>query len=352
MTDQFEKGYALLIGVDENHVPDWALPGVARDVAALSGVLTHPQRCAYPGDNVKVLTGQAATRQGILDGLAWLQERVQSPAGGDATALIYYSGHGWRDQDAAPPDFYLIPCDVRQGQVRARALRAADFAEAVAGLQPGRLLVVMDCCHAAGMGLKDASRLAAGYAAAAIPPGLLMAGQKEAAEPGGKGLEALAQGQGRAVLSSSSGAQPSYMRRDGQMSIFTYHLIEALTGHAQPGEGATEVLVSDVMGHVWRHVPRSARADWGADQTPDYQVSGNFPIALLLGGQPWSKGQLAPDPLAEFPPAGASQGLHQVNTGGGAFIAGSVKVEGGDFVGRDQVIYGDKLRGDKAGGEG
>jgi hypothetical protein len=81
------------------------------------------------------------------------------------------------------------------------------------------------------------------------------------------------------------------------MSIFTYHLIEALTGHAQPAEGATEVLVTDVMGYVHRKVPKSARSDWNAEQQPDYQLSGNFPIALLLGGKGLTKGAAAPDPL-------------------------------------------------------
>jgi hypothetical protein len=44
-------------------------------------------------------------------------------------------------------------------------------------------------------------------------------------------------------------------------------------------------------------VPQSAKTDWDREQTPDYQVSGNFPVALLLGGKGLSKGQPAPDPL-------------------------------------------------------
>ncbi|MBU0703466.1 MAG: hypothetical protein KKC18_06325, partial [Chloroflexi bacterium] len=101
----------------------------------------------------------------------------------------------------------------------------------------------------------------------------------------------------------------------------TYHLIEALTGHAQPQEGATEVLVSDVMGHVYRRVPQSAKTDWHRDQTPDYQVSGNFPIALLLGGQGLSKGQPAPDPLELL--AGESQvrGEQHIQIATGSYIA-------------------------------
>ena len=197
------------------------------------------------------------------------------------------------------------------------------FAESVHALKPQRLLVVLDCCHAGGMGVKGLP-LPAGYVEAAMAPSLLMEGEK-AVGPGAKGVkgwETLSQGTGRAVLSSSTGEQSSYVRRDGKMSIFTYHLIEALTGHAQPQEGATEVLVSDVMGYVWRHVPQSAKADWDRKQTPDYQVSGNFPIALLLGGKGLSKDQPAPDPLE--PLAGEMdkvRGEHHIQIATGSYIA-------------------------------
>lgn len=360
MTQTFTHGYALLIGVSESRVAGWALPDVAKDIAALAAVLAHPVRCAYPTAHVKAVMGAAATRAGILEGLDWLGERLAADT--NATALIYYSGHGWRSADDA---YYLLPHDVCAAANAipqpASALPAADFAAVVRDLAPRRLLAVLDCCHAAGMGVKGAA--SGGFAGAALSPALLMRGEKGVAA-GAKGLEALAQGAGRAVLSSSQGDQPSYMRRDGAMSIFTYHLVEALTGHARPAAGAAEVLVSDVMSHVWRRVPPSARADWGLEQQPDYQVSGNFPIALLLGGQGVGKGVTPPDPLGPLPampPAtvqtmqgggvqvAGDQTIHgdqivggakigqQINTGGGAYVGGSVHTGGGTFVGRDAV---------------
>jgi hypothetical protein len=197
------------------------------------------------------------------------------------------------------------------------------------------------------------------------------------------------------VLSASTDTQSSYLRADGKTSIFTYHLVEALTGHAQPQAGAREVLVSDVMSYVHRKVPESARAGRQAEQTPDFQVSGNFPVALLLGGKGLTAGQAAPAPesvLGEgaLPAAVApatpttifdqrEQTIHGhqtniggnvegplaigdgaraeqrtidtgggpyveggVDTGGGAFIGGGVDTGGGDFAGRDSIrITGD-----------
>jgi tetratricopeptide (TPR) repeat protein len=326
MTEQFTHGYALLVGINENAVAQWALPDVTKDIAALAQVLTHPERCAYPEANVKVIRGKEATRRGILDGLDWLQARIRADQSKDATAVVYYRGHGWCDQAAGAGDFFLIPYDMKETRIKSYALPATAFAEAIGDLKPERLLVVLDCCHAAGMGVKDVSAppaVPAGYAGAALGPGALMGGAKAIGGPSAKGLEELTAGHGRAVLSSSTGDQKSYIRRDGKMSIFTYHLIEALTGHAQPQEGATEVLVSDVMSHVYRCVPKSVKADWGAGaaQEPDYQVSGNFPVALLLGGQGLSKGLPAPDPLKSI----ESTKEAKVDTGGG------------DFVGRDKI---------------
>jgi uncharacterized caspase-like protein len=340
MPSQFTHGYALLIGVDQSQAEEWALPDVAKDIAALRDVLVHSQRCAYPDDNVKVLTGPDATRTGILDGLAWLGECVANDESDNATAVVYYTGHGWRKSASDQSDLYLLPYDIRAGQIEPRALRAADFAGAIEALSPRRLLVVLDCCHAGGMGVKGEAASPPVGVGAAVPPSLLMKGAASSAGPGAKGLPSLAQGRGRAVLGSSTGQQRSYMRRDGAMSIFTYHLVEALTGRgfdrltkdAHPQDGAREVLVSDVMSRVHRRVPQSVRADHGEHvaQMPDYQVSGNFPVALLLGGQGLSKGQPAPDPLEPLPEARPAVSYRAEVRGSGAVAQGPGAVSAGE----------------------
>jgi len=301
----FAQGYALLIGVDEHRIASWSLPDVTKDLRALQAVLSHPARCAYPAEQVRLLRGEEATRAGILAGLDWLHTQLQNDPTGNATALIYYSGHGWRNQAGVTSTYYLIPHDTQEQQPgvpkTTTALRADEVADAIAALPAKRLLVLLDCCHAAGFNIKTVG----GLVNSALPPALFLAPDAQEAATftaGAKGPARLAAGDGRAILSSAQADQQSYIRKDRRMSIFTYHLIEALTGHAQPQTGAGEVLVSDILSYLHRTVATSAQDQHQLPQQPAYQLTGNFPVALLLGGKGIGAGQAPPDPLT-LPPA-------------------------------------------------
>ncbi len=271
MTAPFSHGYALLIAVDESAEPGWALPDVAKDVKALQAVLVHPERCAYLPDNVKVVQGEEATRAGILDGLSWLRQKLAEDKSDNETAVVYYTGHGLRDITGTDPVSYLVPYDARRDSLRLSALRAEDFAAEVQAINPKRLLVLLDCCLAGAMGAKGEGSGILGLESAAMPPGLFMPGAKGASSgASNQGQKGLAQGSGRAVLSSSQGDQLSWIRSDRKMSIFTYHLIEALTGHARPQEdvNTTEVSVFAVMDYVAKKVKENAAIECNAIQEP------------------------------------------------------------------------------------
>ena len=99
--------------------------------------------------------------------------------------------------------------------------------------------------------------------------------------PGAKAVSDLLEGEGRAILNSSTGSQSSYVRKDREMSVFTYHLIEALTGHAPHADDASVVYVTDVMSWVTHEVKKSAAQDT-VQQTPVMRTSGVFPVAQLI----------------------------------------------------------------------
>lgn len=275
MTERFNKGYALLIGVGESaYYKPLSLPVTVKDTQAIYAALIDPNLCAYPDDkeHILVLNNEEATRERILNGLKWLEEKAKADSG--ATVLVYYSGHGWVNQ--TNNRYYLLPHEVNPLDIPSSALSSEDFTNALRGIRSEGLLVVLDCCHAAGMATsKD------GAADITILP-------KEFAEISpseSKGfIDSLKQGQGkgRVVFASSKAKQKSWYRDN---SIYTYHFIEALQG-ADNKPGDTEVRVSNLMHHLGKAVPETAKKLRNAQQTPWFDMgTEDFAIALLRGGK-------------------------------------------------------------------
>lgn len=138
-----------------------------------------------------------------------------------------------------------------------------------------RLLVIIDSCYAQGMtsskeGANNRSTLPKGFTQTALPKNI---------------IDELKQGTGRVVFTSSIGNQSSWVRPDGKMSVYTYHLLEALQGAAnQPGDKV--VRVSHLMNYLGKTVPESARDLCKAEQKPFFDfATEDFPVALLHGGK-------------------------------------------------------------------
>jgi hypothetical protein len=276
----FIQGYGLLIGVGHctNYAP-WSLPVTIKDAQAIQTCLTEPTLCAYPNDenHLRFLHDAAASRQSILDGLIWLKEQTEKEE--EATAVTYFSGHGWLDEKTGK--YYLIPGDVKPFDIPGTALSADDFIAALREIKVNRLLVIIDSCHAEGMAIsKDVPELE-------LPPNF-----KSVPLP--KSIaETLKQGEGRAVFTSSRGSQKSWIRKDGDLSIFTYHFIEALQG-ANNKSGDTSVRLSNLMNHLSQTVPQTAQDQWQAEQVPFFDMATeDYPIALLHGGKGLPEGGLA-----------------------------------------------------------
>ncbi len=278
MSNHFAHGYALLIGVGTTAESQWSLPVTVKDVQALKTVLIDPNLCAYLNDSehIRLLQNEQTTRTAILDGLTWLKEKA---ADKDATIVVFYSGHGCFDLSSQ--SYYLLQHDFKSTDIANTALSAQEFTEALRQIQAKRLWVVIDSCHAEGMATSK-GELPADFIATALPKGV---------------VGALKQGEGRAVFTSSRGNQVSWIRRDATMSLYTYHLIEALRGAAnQPGD--SKVMLSNLINHLAKTVPESARTQCQAEQTPFFDTAmEDFPIAMLRGG----KGLPNSTPVSDLP---------------------------------------------------
>jgi uncharacterized caspase-like protein len=267
MSDLFTHGYALLIGVGNTANPRWSLPVTVKDAQALKAVLTDANFCAYPNtpDHVRLLHDQEANRNAILEGLDWLKACADRDK--DATIVIYYSGHGTYDLSSSA--YYLLQHDFDREDIPNTAISAQILSEKLKEIEAKRLWVIVDSCHAEGMASAKGD-LPADFLATALPKGV---------------VDVLKQGEGRAVFTSSRGNQSSWVRPDNALSVYTFHLIEALKGAANQS-GDRLVTLGNVMAHLGKTVAQSARSLRQAEQTPFFDTATeDFPVAMLRGGK-------------------------------------------------------------------
>ncbi|NEO57465.1 MAG: hypothetical protein F6K54_32955 [Okeania sp. SIO3B5] len=271
MSNTLSHNYALLIGVGDCKYPNWSLPVTVKDVQAIKSFLINPDLCGYIDNQnyLRFLRNEQATKQNILDNLNWLQEQAKNDP--EATILVYYSGHDWLDKSTQ--NYYLIPHDTKPLKLQKTALPATEFNNALQQISAQKLLVIIDSCHAQGMATAKETEeleLPENFSQTALPKNL---------------IEELRKGTGRAVFTSSTGEESSWIRSDGKMSIYTDHFLEALHGGGnKPGDKF--VTVSNLMNYVGKTVPESAR-QLGRKQTPifDFSQTEDFPVALLCGGK-------------------------------------------------------------------
>ena len=306
MEKTFKHGHALLIGVDKHKDPQYNLPTIKKDINALYNVLLNPELCAYEEDNILKITGEDATKQKILDGLDWLKNKVKSDQG-NSTAIIYYSGHGYRDEKNNN-EYYLAPYD---GDTRQTFIKDDVFSEKVNEIDPERLLIILDSCYSGESDVKDFMPIdedsrRTGLVESPMNPEKFILNSDSVVsnidnpESDTKSFNPLQVGKGRASLFASRGEELSHLRKDRKMSVFTYHLIEALSGKATSSSEVKEVLVTDVMSYVARQVPLTTKKDYKKNQNPVFQLSGaSFPIALLLGGKGIEPGTKTTEVVAE-----------------------------------------------------
>jgi hypothetical protein len=139
---------ALLVGINKYQVPNADLNGCVNDVEGVWDILT--KKYSFHPDNIRVLTDERATREGIVTRLDWLLEGAQA---GDEL-LFHYSGHGsqCRDRDGDELDDSLdeliCPTDLSWDNPLTDDDLYILFRELP---QSVYLTVVMDACHSGTM---------------------------------------------------------------------------------------------------------------------------------------------------------------------------------------------------------
>ena len=119
MSDLFTHGYAVVIGMGAD------LPVTITDAQGVATLLRDPSRCAYPSEQLQLLTGPDARRGDVLKALDQLT--IQVKADPDATAVVYFSGTAPRRPatTSCPMATTLRTCPVRRSLARSSPISCA-----------------------------------------------------------------------------------------------------------------------------------------------------------------------------------------------------------------------------------
>ncbi|AFY56798.1 EAL domain-containing protein [Rivularia sp. PCC 7116] len=209
------KKLALLIGVSDYEYELNPLPGALKDVDAMQRVLQHPGMGDFPVENIKVLKNPQ------IPNMSMEIEKIFSNSGKDDLVLLYFSGHGIKDDNG---DLYLASSQTYKhpnGQLITSSTVPASFVHNVMDKSfSRRQVIILDCCFsgafARGMTVKNDGHI---------------------------DIKSQLGGEGRAVLTSSTSTQYSFEEQASNHSIYTRFLVEGIeNGKADiDGDGVISV---------------------------------------------------------------------------------------------------------------
>jgi len=250
------NAHALVIGIANYKYINKLPLAVLNDAQDIHDLLIDPQYCGYPKDNVQLLKDNEATQAAVRQALKDLASRSDK----DGTVYLYISSHGGRVESGPYAGEYLLPVEAyttSEDAIAKTSISDAEFTKALSKIPARKVVVVLDCCHAGGIGQP-----------------------KDATAPTIKALPdsyyaKLAEGRGRVILASSRSDEVSYVPPDAKNSVFTRHLLDGLRGGA-PGPGGV-IRIFD----LFRYVQPKVTADQ-PNQHPFFKAAleVDFPVAL------------------------------------------------------------------------
>ena len=135
--------YVLAIGVADYNDETLKLDFADDDARNLADVLQERSFGLFHKIDTRLVIDKDATQKGILGGLVWLKRQMTQHDIG----VLFYSGHGAKDET---DNFYFLPSDVdTSSPLLLSAVSDSQVKSILQGI-PGRLLVMLDACHAGG----------------------------------------------------------------------------------------------------------------------------------------------------------------------------------------------------------
>ncbi len=251
------RGYALIVTVEQNRhdrLPDLG-ESVTADGDLIERVLLDEDICGYGSDRITRLRGTSATAEKVYAELSTLRKTVEP----EDPVFFYFSGHGDANSCDGSEGASLFPWNADIDRCE-NVLTSGLLAQAWGDIPSKRKLAVVDACYSGGLRMTKSTA----------------AKEKHLSR---LRLDALSEGEGSVLISSSRSVEPSLILQQDSTSLFTKHLAAGMQGYGgHDGDGFVRVfdLFSYVVLEVRREAPEQSPAYAAYDQTE------NFPVACCV----------------------------------------------------------------------
>ena len=258
--------FAIIIGVGGD------LKETVEDANSIYNVLIDRNKGGYNPKNVYLLTDKNSTKNKVINCLEEIITKSKNVK--NATVIFYYSGHGVRYlNEKENYNYYLKTFGSDKLDKEGTMLNGELLANKINDIKAPRLLVLLDCCHAAGM---KKSRLRKKGDSVAKKNEILS--NKTL-------LKKLNQGKGRLFISSCDDNEESVILPGEKNSLFTQVTLEVLNGYLNEFEEYISAI--DLIYHVIKQVPKRVKKynhiqrpiiSQATNLSPDYFVckNGNY----------------------------------------------------------------------------
>jgi len=142
--------YVLAVGISRYATTEYNLRFADRDALDLAAAFRGQEGRAFRSVNVKTVTNEQATRDGVREGLSWLQT---APKENDI-AIVFFSGHGVQGQLGK---LYFFTHEGDLDELRNTCLPWTEVDQALRGCRARQVIMFMDCCHAGAFGERRAT---------------------------------------------------------------------------------------------------------------------------------------------------------------------------------------------------
>jgi|GEM_PF-1438859 len=260
-SDMGSQSFGVVIGISvyKNLPPKSQLQFADRDATAIRDFLVGPNGGFKP-ENVDLLVNDQASQASIFRALGKLQNRASTRD----LAFIFFAGHGFVNSSNQG---FVLANDSKPDDLVFTAVEMDRFNSLIKNLRARSVVIMTDACHSGTIGdLQNQGGSSESVVNLSV---------KNFAEASGR------KDQTSFILSAASPTQSSWEMGALQHGLFTYHVLEALSGKADRNQNGV-VTSDELYDYVMTNVRRDAEQQ-GHSQVPEYnpRYDRSIPLAVL-----------------------------------------------------------------------